>query len=66
MALTLAKDDKQWIDGGGFNYVLETADLTTAEILPCLTCWQVVLRTCRATVTQVDAKAIALESGREA
>ena len=32
LALTLAKDDKQWINGGGFNYVLETADLTTAEI----------------------------------
>ena len=32
LALTLAKDDKQWIGGGGFNYVLETADLTTAEI----------------------------------
>ena len=32
LALTLAKDDKEWIGGGGFNYVLETADLTTAEI----------------------------------
>ena len=32
LALTLAKDDKQWIGGGGFDYVLETADLTTAEI----------------------------------
>ncbi len=32
LALTLAKDDKQWIGGGGFNYVLETADFTTAEL----------------------------------
>ena len=32
LALTLAKDDKQWIGGGGFNFVLETADYTTAEL----------------------------------
>ena len=32
LALTLAKDDKQWIGGGGFNHVLETADYTTAEL----------------------------------